>query len=176
MAHIAWTYRSQVQVVENLHAILPRIRISVLLHAFFVESIDLCDLARLMISSQKGDTIRVPGFQTKQKLERFDTIVSSIDEITHKDIICTGRLSANFEQLKEIEKLPMNVTAYLQNVDSKINAMPIRCFSLKNHYRDRSADELNIGLFHQLVLNLKHDYISMSALISLLVSSNSCLP
>lgn len=120
------TYRSQVQIVEHFHAILPRIRVAILLHALFIESIDLCDLARLMISSQKGDTIWVPCLQAKQQLERFDTIVSSINEIAHKDIICTGGLSADFEQLEEIKKLPVNVTAYLQNVNTKINAMALR--------------------------------------------------
>lgn len=47
------------QVIKNLAAISPHIGGAELLETFVVETIDLGDLSRLMVASDKSDSIRV---------------------------------------------------------------------------------------------------------------------
>ena len=58
---------SEDQEVEHLAATFPDRGIAVLLLAFFVEAVDLGDLARLMIATDESDTIWVSkcGLSTK---------------------------------------------------------------------------------------------------------------
>ena len=47
--------------IENLAARLPDRRITVLLLAFLVETVDLSDLARLVVTTDEGNFVRVPS-------------------------------------------------------------------------------------------------------------------
>lgn len=51
---------SQYQEVEHLATCLPYRSIAVLLLALFIETVDLSDLSRLMVATNKNDSIRVP--------------------------------------------------------------------------------------------------------------------
>ena len=53
-------YRSEVEVIKNFDAILPRVGIPVLSHTLFEEAINLRDLTRFVVSSKKGDILRIP--------------------------------------------------------------------------------------------------------------------
>lgn len=75
------THRSQVEVVEDLHAVLPRVHVAILADALLVEAIDLSDLPGLVVASQQGDALRVPGFVAQQELERLYTVVATIYEV-----------------------------------------------------------------------------------------------
>lgn len=57
--HFAVNDRSKRKEVENLAARLPDTCVAVFLLTFFVESVYLRDLARLMVSSHKCDLVRV---------------------------------------------------------------------------------------------------------------------
>lgn len=48
------------QEVKDLAAGFPDRSIAIFLLAFFVKSVDLCDLARFMVAPDEGHTIRVP--------------------------------------------------------------------------------------------------------------------
>lgn len=50
---------SKHEEIKNLAACLPHRRITILLLAFFVESVDLRDLSRLVITSHENDSVRV---------------------------------------------------------------------------------------------------------------------
>jgi len=52
---------SEDEKVENLAARLPDRSIAILLLTLLVETIDLSDLARLMVTTDKGDLLRIPG-------------------------------------------------------------------------------------------------------------------
>lgn len=56
-------YSCQGQVVEYFTAVSPYVAIAVLAHAFVIEAVDLCDLTRLVVASNQGDSIRVSDFQ-----------------------------------------------------------------------------------------------------------------
>lgn len=75
------THRSQVKVVEDLHAVLPRVHVAVLAYALLVEPIDLGDLPRLVVTSQQGDAFRIPGLVAQQELECLYTVVASIHKV-----------------------------------------------------------------------------------------------
>jgi hypothetical protein len=49
--------------IENLAARLPDRRIAVLLLALFVETVDLSDLARLVVATDEGDLVRIPSLR-----------------------------------------------------------------------------------------------------------------
>ncbi len=59
--HFAVDNGSENQEVEDLAATFPHRSIAVLLLALFIEAVDLGDLARLVVPTHKGDTIRVSG-------------------------------------------------------------------------------------------------------------------
>ncbi len=50
---------SETEVVENFGTISPDVERSILSEAFVIESIDLCNLSGLVITSDKSDSVRV---------------------------------------------------------------------------------------------------------------------
>jgi len=62
--------------------ILPNVRIPIFTQTLIVETIDLCDLPRLVVSSQDGNTLRVADFKGDKKGYCFDGVVPSINVIT----------------------------------------------------------------------------------------------
>lgn len=53
--------RCQVQVVEDLAAALPDVGIAVLVLAFVVEAVHLCDLSRFVVASEESDAVWPSG-------------------------------------------------------------------------------------------------------------------
>lgn len=51
------------EVVEQVGKVLPDIGVAVLAEAFVVEAVDLGDLARLMVSAEDGDALRVSDLE-----------------------------------------------------------------------------------------------------------------
>jgi hypothetical protein len=75
---------TKAEVIEHLTAIPPNIAASVLSLAFVVEAINLRDLARLVIPSDKCDAIWVANFENEEEKERLDRVEAAIYEITCK--------------------------------------------------------------------------------------------
>ena len=70
-----------------------------------------------MVSSQKGDSVRVFDFEAEKILESFDGVVASINKIADEDVACLIDLSACnqskstcSEELKHIIELAVNVS------------------------------------------------------------------
>lgn len=76
------THSSEGEVVEDLAAVFPCVRISVLLLHLIVESVDLSDLSALVVSSEESDLVWVSGLQQKQVGECLQTVVSSVYKIS----------------------------------------------------------------------------------------------
>jgi hypothetical protein len=81
--------RPQTQVIKHLTAISPHIATPVLSLTFVVESINLRDLARFMISADEGDSIWIPHFEKKQKEERLDRVESTINKVAWVSAVCS---------------------------------------------------------------------------------------
>jgi len=54
---------SQRKVIEQISEVLPDIGVSVFSEAFIVESVDLGDLTRFMVTSEDSDSIFVPDLE-----------------------------------------------------------------------------------------------------------------
>ena len=53
------------QVVENFGAVSPNIYTAVLTKTFVVKSIDLCDLARLVVASNERHAVGIAGIKPR---------------------------------------------------------------------------------------------------------------
>ena len=63
-----------------------------------------------MITSEESNVSWVLNFETKQKLDGLDRVVSSINEVSHEDVPGIGQLTSLFEELQYIMKLAMEVS------------------------------------------------------------------
>ena len=64
--------RRQRQIVEEIGEKLPYIGIAILAEAFIVETVYLGNLARFVIASKNGDSLRISNFEGNKKCDRFD--------------------------------------------------------------------------------------------------------
>jgi hypothetical protein len=84
--HAPINHRSKIQIIEDLHAILPGVGVAVLAHALLEEAVDLSDLSGLVIATQEGHVGGVSRLETEQQLEGLHAVVSTIDKVT----LCVG--------------------------------------------------------------------------------------
>ena len=99
------------KVVEHLGAVLPRIRVSVLLDRLIVEAVDGCDLAGFMVTSKQGDVRWVLQLEAQQKLESFYRVISAVNIVAHENVAGVRDLAASIEELQQVVELTMDVTA-----------------------------------------------------------------
>jgi hypothetical protein len=64
--------RANAQIIEYVHAVLPRVGVPVLADIFIVKPIDLRNLSGFVVTSQEGDVAWVPDLKTHEKLEGFN--------------------------------------------------------------------------------------------------------
>lgn len=70
--------RCKRQVVEQVGKVLPNIGVAVFAKALVVEAVHLCDLARLVVSTEDGDTLRVTDLERDKKSDRLYRVVTSV--------------------------------------------------------------------------------------------------
>ncbi|KAJ9105129.1 hypothetical protein QFC19_003587 [Naganishia cerealis] len=80
--HPSIDYSSKAQIIKHITTISPHIHAAVFPLAFVVETINLGDLPRLVISSDKRDSIWVSDFEQKKEQECLDGIESSVNKVT----------------------------------------------------------------------------------------------
>ena len=109
--HRAVDKRGERAPIEKLSAILPGVGVAVFALALIVETIDLCDLPRLVVATQQCDAVWVPRFEQQQQRHGLDAIVSAIDEIAHEDVACVRTFTAVSEEFQQVVKLTVDITA-----------------------------------------------------------------
>lgn len=124
--------RSQWQVIKQICESLPDVGVAILAQALIIEAIDLCDLARLVVATENGDTILVADLECHQQGHSLDRVVATVHIVAHEQIVGVRRIAANAEQLHQVVELAVDVTAD----------------------RDRATDRLDIGLLHQDLASL----------------------
>lgn len=67
-----------------------------------------------MISSDKGDPVRVPNLKGEEQEEGFHRVEAAVHKVSHEEVVRVGALTAHFEQLPKIVKLTVNITADLR--------------------------------------------------------------
>lgn len=68
--------------IEEVGEIFPDVSVAVFSEAFIIKSIDLCNLAGLVISSKDGDTLGVTDLKANKEGNRFDGVVTAVDIVT----------------------------------------------------------------------------------------------
>ena len=104
----------QTQIVEDLRAIPPHIDRSVLAQALVVKAIHLRNLAGLVVASDQGYSIGVSHFKSQQQQKSLNAVVASVHKITHEQVVGVGALATYFEQLNQIIKLSVDISANLK--------------------------------------------------------------
>ena len=75
-------HRSQTQIIKHVTAVPPHVHAPVLPLALVVESVDLGDLARLVVPSNERESIWIADFESQEEKEGLDGVETSIDEVT----------------------------------------------------------------------------------------------
>lgn len=83
----------------------------------------LGNLSAFVVSSENGDAVLVPHFEGDEKRDRFDRIESTINIISHEQIVRVRWFSTNTEELHQIVKLSMDISA---NCDGAFDRLDIR--------------------------------------------------
>ena len=98
-------------VVKEISEHFPYFLASKFLLTFLIESIDLSNSSRFMVSSGEVNTLGISDFQSNKKGYSFNWVVASIYEIAHEEIVSEGEISPNGEEFDEVMKLSMDVSA-----------------------------------------------------------------
>jgi hypothetical protein len=75
----------QRKVIKHFTAVSPNIRAAVFPLTLVVETINLRDLARLVVATNKGYAVWVPDLETEQKEKGFDTIEATVHKVTYDE-------------------------------------------------------------------------------------------
>lgn len=67
--------------VKDLAACFPDGSVAVFLHAFFVEAVNLGDLAGFMVAADKGDAVGVFGFEAEEEGQGFEGEIAAVDVV-----------------------------------------------------------------------------------------------
>lgn len=102
VTHLVVDQSRQRQVIEEICKELPNVCVSVFTKALVVEAIDLSDLPALVVSTKNRDSVSVAKFESDQQRHGLYRVVTSIDVITHEEVVCVWRVSADPEQFTEV--------------------------------------------------------------------------
>lgn len=92
----------QRQVIEKIREKLPNVGISVLAQTLVVESIHLSDLPRFVVTTQDCYAIAVSQFEGDEQSHGLNRVVTTVDVITHEEVVGVGRVAANAEEFREV--------------------------------------------------------------------------
>jgi hypothetical protein len=73
---------SERKVIEKVREIFPDIGVAIFTQALVVESINLSDLARLVVSTEDGDALGVTDFKANEERNGFYGVITTVDIIT----------------------------------------------------------------------------------------------
>lgn len=138
---------SKGQVVKDLSAVLPGIGAGVLLLALIVEAVDLSDLARLVVAAQQRNLLRIPRLEYQEQGKGLQAVVSSVNKVTHEDVVCVGQLTSCAEELKEVIELTVDITT---DGDRAVDRLHVRL--LEQELLDLFAELLEVRLAQRLAL------------------------
>ena len=64
-----------------------------------------------MVTAEDGDSVGEAHFEGDEKSDGLDRVVTTIDVVTHEEVVGVGRLATNLEQLAQIVELTVDITA-----------------------------------------------------------------
>ena len=102
--------RGQRKTIERVGKVFPHVRVTVHAKTLVVESVHLCDLSALVISSRQGNTIRISYFHAHQQRHRLQGVHTSVHVISHEEVVRERRFTAYVEEFDHVVEL----SVYLQ--------------------------------------------------------------
>lgn len=99
----------QTEMIENFHAVLPGISVSILALALLIEAVDSANLSCLVIASEDSDVGRVAHLQTHEQLECLDRVKATVNIIAHKNVAGLRDPPTLVKQLEQVVELAVNV-------------------------------------------------------------------
>lgn len=70
------------EVVKEIGEIFPDIGVAVFAQTFVVKSIDLCNLAGFVVSTENSDTLGVTDLKADEERDRFNRVVTTVHVVT----------------------------------------------------------------------------------------------
>ena len=77
---------TQSKVIKDLAAMPPHARAPVLALALFVEPVDLCDLPRLVVASDKRHAVWIADLERQEEEERLYRVEAAVDKVTCPEV------------------------------------------------------------------------------------------
>jgi hypothetical protein len=79
--HPPINYRAQTQIVKHVAAIPPHVARAIFALTLVVKSIDLGDLAGLVVAADEGDAVWIPHFEGEEEKEGLDGVEPAVDKV-----------------------------------------------------------------------------------------------
>ena len=103
--------RSHREVVEQVREVFPHVRVAIFAQALVIETVHLRNLSALVVATGESDAPRVANLKCDQERHTLEGVVTTIDVVTHEQIVCVRGLAADAEELHQVEELAMDITA-----------------------------------------------------------------
>ena len=84
---------SRLKVTVNTCKIFPHVGISIFAKTLIVESINLCDLSALMVSSQDRDPGAEPDLEGDEEGDGLHAVVAPVHVVAHEQVVGVRRLA-----------------------------------------------------------------------------------
>lgn len=126
-AHLIINQRGQRKVIKQICKELPNVRIPIFPQTLVIKPINLSNLSRLVIPSQDRHSISVSQLECNEQSDSFNRVVSTINIVTHEEVVGVGGVTTDSEELGEIVELSVNITT-----DG-----------------DGASNRLDVGFFHE---------------------------
>lgn len=73
--------RCKGEIIKYFTTPPPHVGASILAYTLVVESVNLCDLSRLVVPTNKRDPVGISDFESEQEKEGFDAVETAVDKI-----------------------------------------------------------------------------------------------
>ena len=145
--------RREREIVKEIGKVLPHVRVSVLAETLVVEAVHLGDLSRLVVTTQDRHSVAVSHLERNEQGNRLDTVVATVDIVTHEEIVGVWRVASNAE---ELGKIMLSGPSTSQHAKSQVSACMSTYELTVNVTTDRygATDWLDVGLFKQDLTSL----------------------
>jgi len=85
------------EVVKSIGEVLPYVGISVFSQTLVVEAVDLGNLSGFVVATKNCYAVLVPHLEADKEGYCLETVVATVNVVSHKEVVAIRALSSNFE-------------------------------------------------------------------------------
>lgn len=104
--------RSKREIIKQVGKVLPHVCGTILTQTFVIKTVHLRDLSALMVSSENGNTMSVPHFQSHKKRDSLHGEIASVNVVSHEQVVGVWGFASDFEQFNKIVELAVDIATY----------------------------------------------------------------